>query len=740
MNSAISRCARCAALSFLLLSLASTPGCGGGGGSSGGGQPPPSTPPPVDPFGLTQRASLASLQLPDTGSGGTFSLAPAYPNLTFTSALFFAGVPGDRRAVVVEQNGRILAFTDDPSATTSRLVLDLSGRVLFAGEQGLLGLAFDPDFIVNRYVYLHYIEDAPRRSVISRMRWDVGSDLIEPASEKVILEVEQPFANHNAGMLAFGPDEMLYVAMGDGGSGGDPLNNAQDRSTLLGNVLRLDVHPADDTVAYELPADNPFIGETGVREEIFAWGLRNPFRFSFDRQTGELWLGDVGQNEIEEVNVVTSGGNYGWRVFEGTRPFDNSANTLPDSAFTPPVFEYDHSQGISVIGGYVYRGSRLANLFGRYLLSDFGSGSVWALTWDGSGVTDSEIIATAVNPTSFGEKNDGDVVVVSRGNGIFQLEDGGAGGQIPALLSETGVFSDLTTLAPASGLVEYAPNHPFWSDNASKRRWIGIPDAANVGFTSDDWSFPVGSVAVKHFELALDQNNPGNTTRLETRILIHTTRGWEGFTYRWNDNGTEAALLSGRETAFFDITEAGGGTRQQQYDFPSRTDCLSCHTQAAGFVLGVKTPQLNGDFDYSGVVDNQLRSWNNVSLFDRDIGDAAQYTAYPAVDDTTAAVAERARAYLEVNCSQCHQPGGTAPTNLDLRASVADGAMNAIGITPSAGDLGAAGANIITAGDRNASVLWLRMQALDGNRMPPLSTHLVDEVGSDVVGAWIDSL
>ena len=343
-------------------------------------------------------------------------------------------------------------------------------------------------------------------------------------------------------MLAFGPDGYLYIAMGDGGSGGDPLNSGQDMTTLLGKMLRIDVHPSDPNDAYDIPVDNPFVGNANVLDEIYASGLRNPFRFSFDRQTGDLWLGDVGQGQLEEIDLITAGSNYGWRVFEGTQPFDDSQNTLPISAFTPPVFEYGRSEGVAVIGGYVYRGNQLATLFGRYLYTDFGSGTVWALAWDGNQVTANDVIASASSPTSFGETNDGEVLIVSRNAGLFSLaEAGGGGGQIPALLSQTGLFSDLDNLLPASGLIEYIPNLPFWSDGAGKRRWVGIPDNQVVDFSADDWTFPVGTITVKHFEIELTEGDPSSTKRLETRVFVNTSdQGWQGFTYRWNAGGTDA--------------------------------------------------------------------------------------------------------------------------------------------------------------------------------------------------------
>lgn len=714
--------------------------CGGGGSDSSSPNPLPPSPEPS--FGLTIRPPLAEFSLPGSSVGlGSYSLVVAFPNLNFSNALYLAGVPSENRLVVVRQSGQVHAFVDsDSSVSDATLVLDLSSRVLFSGEQGLLGLAFDPDFTNNRFIYLHYSMNGPRRSVISRFTWVLSTDSVDQASEKIIMQISQPFSNHNGGMLAFGPDNYLYIGMGDGGSGGDPDNNAQNPQNPLGSMLRIDVHPQNPNDAYDIPADNPFLNEAGVMPETYAYGLRNPFRFSFDRQTGELWLGDVGQGNLEEIDIIHAGNNYGWRVFEGSDSFDGSANSLPASAFTPPVFEYDHSNGgVAIIGGYRYRGNALAGLQGKYLYSDFGSGAVWALEWDGSTVLGNVEIAQASLPTSFGEDNQGEVYVVSRTGSILAFEESSGGGNLPGLLSETGIFTDLAQLRPASGLIEYAINHPFWSDGVYKRRWLALPDNEQIQFSATGaWEFPVGAFTIKHFEIELIEGDPSSRRRLETRVMVNTQSGWQGFTYRWNAGQSDAILLSARETESIDITLADNSIRTQLYEYPARTDCLRCHTQAGGFVLGPRTRQMNKQFDYISMADNQLRSLNNIGMFTSNIGDGDAYETFSPIDDTATSIAIRARTYLDVNCAVCHQPGGTTPVDLDLRFDTPDTLLNAIGVAPLVGNLGVADAEIIAAGERQRSILWLRMQSLSTDRMPPLSSHVVDSEGLSLIGEWID--
>ena len=439
------------------LALASLSACSGGDNADdNGGQmmnPPPAN--PGAPFGLTTRENVAPLNIPLTGSTvGTYALDESFPNLNFSFPVFLAPVPGENRLVVVEQGGRVRAFVDDAATASSNVVLDLSGQVVFGGEQGLLGLAFDPDFQTNRYLYVHYSIGSPHRSRIARYTWDAGTDAVDLGTRKIILDVNQPASNHNSGMLAFGPqDDYLYIGMGDGGGGGDPQDNGQNTSTLLGSMLRIDVHPSNPSDPYETPASNPFVGVAGFREEIYAYGFRNPWRFSFDRAAGTLWLGDVGQSSREEIDIIEAGGNYGWRVYEGNLEFNNPQN-LPPTDFEAPVLDYGRSEGQVVIGGYVYRGSRVPSLQGRYLYGDNGSGNIWALEYNAGTVVANDLIANRGGITSFGEDTSADVHVVTGGGTIYQFREVTAGSPAdpPPLLSQTGVFADLGALTPASWL------------------------------------------------------------------------------------------------------------------------------------------------------------------------------------------------------------------------------------------------------------------------------------------------
>ena len=359
-------------------------------------------------------------------------LAPAFGGQTFERpvALVFPGDEDDR-ALVVEQPGRVLMLTgDDDDTWAATTFLDITERVNDRGnEEGLLGLALDPDFESNGVFYVYYTASGPRRSVVSRFSVTAEDhDLADAKSESIIIEAAQPYANHNGGQIIFGPDGLLYIGLGDGGSAGDPKGNGQDLSTLLGSILRIDVSASGAGGGYTVPVDNPFVGVQGARPEIWAYGLRNPWRFTFDRLTGELWAADVGQNALEEVDVIAPGGNYGWNVMEGSECFGTRGDSCDPEGFEPPVVEYGRDDGCSITGGYVYRGSRLPSLQGQYIFGDYCSGKVWAFSRQPGGAVravdkSDELLDTSHKISSFGEDSNGEIYVISLVGGIYTLTD-----------------------------------------------------------------------------------------------------------------------------------------------------------------------------------------------------------------------------------------------------------------------------------------------------------------------------
>lgn len=364
-------------------------------------------------------------QKDDDGGGGlfhgdstaVFRLENAFPQLTFSRPLDFQQPPDStHRIFIVEQEGRIHVI--HLADSTRQEFLDMTERVDDTGnEEGLLGLAFHPQFASNGYFYVNYTASGPNRTVISRFRVSASDpNKADPLSELVLLEYDQPFSNHNGGGIVFGPDGYLYIASGDGGSGGDPMGNGQKRTTLLGKILRIDVDNPADGKPYGIPADNPFMGE-GL-PEIYAYGLRNPWRFSFDAATGELWCGDVGQNTLEEIDVVEKGGNYGWNLFEGTQCFTGACNS---AGLIMPVWEYGRGLGASITGGYVYRGQTMPALVGCYIYADFVTGRIWALRKNGNDVVNGQIIESGVNISSFGVDRNNELYLCAFDGKIYRM-------------------------------------------------------------------------------------------------------------------------------------------------------------------------------------------------------------------------------------------------------------------------------------------------------------------------------
>ncbi|MEZ4644464.1 MAG: PQQ-dependent sugar dehydrogenase [Chloroflexota bacterium] len=359
------------------------------------------------------------------------NLVDAFPNLTFSSPVEIANA-GDGRLFIVEQAGRIRVTSLDPNSTQAPTFLNITDRVSSGGERGLLGLAFHPNYAFNGYFYVNYTNSSGDTRV-SRFQVTADPETADPDSELILMEFDQPFSNHNGGDLAFGPDGYLYIAVGDGGSGGDPNNNGQTTSTLLGNILRIDVDggglapDCDPDGNYTVPADNPLLNVTAACDEIWAYGLRNPWRIGFDRSTGDLFIADVGQNLWEEIDfqpAASSGGeNYGWRCYEGNHPY-NTNGCGDMSLYTFPVYEYSHGGDpfrCSITGGFIYRGLQYPNLQGTYLYGDYCSGQIWGLTNSGSSWTNTELYA-ASSMTTFGEDACGGIYV-TQGSKIYHITD-----------------------------------------------------------------------------------------------------------------------------------------------------------------------------------------------------------------------------------------------------------------------------------------------------------------------------
>lgn len=675
----------------------------------------------------------------------SYALTDAFPGITFTNPVLVMQAPGETgRMFVVEQPGQI--YTVNLSGTPVKNLFADLGNIVDSGsnEAGLLGMAFHPNFASNGIVFVSYTtSDNPAaenganlRSRISRFNVATDRNSLDLASERNLITLAQPYGNHNGGHISFHPVEgYLYIGFGDGGDGGDPGNLAQNPSVLLGKMLRIDVNVTDTEwnagTRYKIPSDNPY-ANGGGSPEIYALGMRNPWRWSFDRQSGELWVGDVGQESWEEIDKVILGGNYGWRQREGFHCF-NPATGCHTAGLIDPIIEYAQSTTrCSVTGGHVYRGMSIPDLRGKYIYGDYCSGEIWSVPTAAVSTEPQLVIDSPYMISSFGEDAAGEIYVIrhSATGRVYRLTASGGTPAVPAMpaqLSQTGCVDTGNPAQPATGLIPYDINAPFWSDGINKERYLAVPDGSLISRTADGrFIFPAGSVLMKNFR----QNN----LLIETRLLMQHPDGvWEGYSYEWNGSQTDAALVN---------TTTTKSVNGQTWTFLASADCLRCHTDSAVFVLGPEISQMNRDFTYpsTGRTRNQLATLDAVHMFSAALPVApASLPALPSPGDTSSTLAERARSYLHANCSNCHRPGGGTPASIDLRYTTTLSTSGACA-APTLGNLGVVGANIITPGDPASSVLYLRMSRRGADQMPPFASALVDTVGAGLVASWIQAM
>jgi uncharacterized repeat protein (TIGR03806 family) len=677
----------------------------------------------------------------------SFTFQEVFTNLRFDAGVQVLQAPGDSsRWFVVQQGGLVKVFNNTANPTATNFI-NLTGVVNYSGEMGLLGMAFHPNFPTDPRVYLSFVagSGASRTSYIAEYRTTNGGSTLDSSTRVNVLSIPQPEDNHNGGNVMFGPDGYLYAGFGDGGGGGDdhpPIGNGQRLNTLLGKIIRIDVGSTPGQ-PYTIPAGNPYSANTTrcnagdgaggtMCPEIYAYGFRNPWRWSFDAGTGELWVGDVGESNWEEIDLVTLGGNYGWRCREGNHGYNASCGPNAASAINP-VVEVAHPTAGSITGGYVYRGSAISGLVGRYVFADFSQGLIWNIARDTTPtqqLTASGALGTPHAVSSFGEGVDRELYYLDYYGGMNKLvpAGGGGGGTVASLLSQTGCANSSNPSQPASGMIPYAPNAAFWSDGAVKSRWLALPNGARITVdgTTNHFDFPNGSVLRKDFRIG--------GTLAETRLFMrHTDGNWAGYTYQWNAQGTDATRVVGGLT-----TTING----QTWDFPSEGQCLQCHTSAAGRTLGLETGQLNGDLLYptTNRTANQVFTLNFIDTLTPPV--TQPVGQLPLIPDPfgSAPLADRARAWLHTNCANCHRTGGPTPVNLDFRYTTSLLGTNTCNMPPNAGDLGIANAQLIAPGEAARSVVVSRVNRTDANMMPPLARHTIDTAGVQLLTDWINSL
>lgn len=720
-------------------------GPGGGPGGADGGPPGTNNPPGAD--GSTPPGPRRDFPLTTPSLGG-FALAPAFPNVEVPvpAALVWPKVPG-AAPFVLERQGSIVQIANG----TARKVLDFSGNVSMISEAGALGMAIHPDFGNGSgghpYAYVWYNANGSKQR-LSRFTWNAAANAFDGGSELVLVEEAEQAYEHNAGSVRFGPDGFLYFG------NGDDLNTANhqriDRALFAG-IFRIDVdmkggavsHPPPKqpeggyTAGYFIPNDNPFVGMPGALEEYWALGFRNPFGFSFDRQTGQLWVGDVGDTWREEVNLVVKGGNYEWPYREG----ELLRGKTPPNIGTTHASKYAYSHAsmgdlTAILGGFVYRGKELPELVGKYIYSDWPSCRIWAIDVAKQKTTRTTLIDNQwkVQPLALAEDNDGEIYLLHLG-GVSKLVRDPAKADVPKRLSETTLFTDVAGLVPEPKLTPYEINSPLWSDGAVKKRWVHIPQGKQAELAADgSMKLPPGSLLVKQFDLPASIAPQGRSHRLETRVLVVGNETTYGVTYRWNAQGTDADLVL--EDADETIRDANTG-QTRNWHFPSFGQCWSCHRSDAR-VLGFTGRQLGTQ---------QLQAFATKGYVDA----AAISKIPPALtrpSDTSASLEARATAYLAANCSGCHHEGASYLGGGQTWRAEPDVPLGERGLVgaphhndPMATGLGIPNAPLIDPGKPENSVLLGRIKTNNPDlRMPPLARNVVDQEGAALIEQWIRSL
>jgi glucose/arabinose dehydrogenase/mono/diheme cytochrome c family protein len=676
-------------------------------------------------------------------------------------------VPGRPQMLAITESGpyeaaSLVRFPDRPDVTAA----DAVALHRFPGVA--YDLAFHPKFAENGFLFVGWNGkgDGSHFTRVTRFTLDPTTLDLDPASAKLVIEWDSN--GHNGGALAFGSDGTLFVTSGDGTADSDVDRMGQRPGHLRAKVLRIDVDRPAPGNGYSVPADNPFVADPRFRPETWAYGLRNPWRMGFDPASGQLWVGNNGQDQFEQAYLIQKGANYGWSLVEGSGRFhpEQAAGPHPVS---PPTVEHSHAEARSLTGGVVYRGTKFPELVGAYVYGDYSTGRIWAVKHDGTKVVwQRELARTRLKLTAVTLDRDGELLLCDHqpaGQGGFHtLEPSPVPATLPphfpTKLSATGLFTDLPTHALRPELVPYEVNAPFWSDGLQKVRAFGLPAGGTVGYKrAGGWEFPDGSVIVKSFRTP--------AAWVETRLMVKADGEWAGYSYRWNEAGTDAELVP-----------AAGADRDlggQVWRYPGRAECMVCHTRAANYVLGLCEVQANrGDqlarweaaglfaVDWveavkegltqqardAGKADLEIEGWIGTQgppAGTRPDGPSALLPKAPErLDrladpfDPTHPVEVRARSWLHSNCSSCHVSAGGGNARMELGFRTPRHQMNAVGEKPLHAHPG--GRLLVAPGDPDGSVLLKRVASCGADRMPPVGRNVTDDRAVSLLREWIAGL
>ncbi len=723
------------------------------------------------PFGLPEYVPVTTSRVAGSPEPPLpYHAVRALPKLQVDWPIFATTEPGSDRLIFIHDHRPEKKFRVCRASASQVAAGEFD--VLFEVDDPAYSICFHPKFAQNGFFYLGHNgpnkalpKDAQKTCRVTRYTLQREAPfLLVKDSAKVILEWETN--GHNGAAVTFGLDGMLYVTTGDGTSDSDTNLTGQGLDHLLAKVLRLDVDHPDEGREYSVPKDNPFVGQEGIRPETWAYGLRNPWRMTTDPKTGHIWVGNNGQDLWEQVYKVNKGDNFGWSVYEGSHPFYLEREVGPHP-HVKPTFEHPHSEARSLTGGVVYYGSKFPRLRGAYIYGDYSTGKIWAGQHDGEKVLwHHEIADTTMQITSFGLDPNGELLITDHHDkgegGFYSLElntQESTTESFPQKLSDSGIFANVATHEMQPGVIPYSVNSPLWSDGSFKSRFFAIPQQKNSDESppgisvsgNKGWSFPEQTVLVKSFAVDTIEGNPKSRRWIETRFLHRENKEWVGYSYRWNKEQTDATLVDKAGLDInFNVQSIGGATIERKWRYPSRAECMVCHARAASFVLGLSTPQMNRDHDYSsvgGAVDNQLRTLEHLGYFKlpRKGGKDAAFNSdeHPRLADPydrSEPLADRALSYLHSNCAQCHVSAGGGNSQMIVSFGTKLAKQNLIDAEPLHDRLGIADAKIVAPGAPERSVLLQRIARRGRGQMPQLATSLVDDQAVALFTEWIKGL
>ncbi len=659
-----------------------------------------------------------------------YQIEVIWPHITFTNGLDITLLPSEDKLFITEQYGNIWWLPADLNAQPKAAQPVGNFRELAPNLENILGLAFHPDFKETREAFAYYgTERSDEFKDMRASRFKLDSNFrIVPGSLEPILDFKGQ--GHVGGDIQFGPDQMLYISVGDLSppSPPDRYDMGQDLSKWGAKILRIDVLNTDFGEPYRIPEDNPYIDFPGARPETWAYGFRNPWKICFHPETGNIWTGDVGWEGWEMVYRVEKGDNFGWAINEGPVPLRSDVTPGP-TPIIPPTTYYSHVEGASVTGGYFVTGSRIPELQGSYVYGDYVTGRVWALRWDGTKVTQNILIAdTRKNIVSFGQDKKGDLIFLNHPTDghlyrFAPTKESTAISAFPRRLSESGLFSDVIAETPSPGVYSFKINAPTWQDDYDSRYWVGLTGNSRIdarvgsrdGLPLLSYREPKDAVLAKTIHK--------NGRRVETQIL-HFDGYWNGYSYQWNENQTDATLVpkDGLDT----IIDGSA------YRFPARSECVRCHGSNFNRPLAFHPGQLDRD--------GQLEMIESLGLVNQKFIEAATFQKMADPKDESVPLDKRARSWIQTNCAHCHRVSGGAGVTSMMNIGVPNDRMVLIGHPPQKGNFGIDNGPLIDAGNPYRSIFYYRINTLGAGHMPMIGFRTPDDEGIELIHEWIRSM